>query len=153
MRLQKFSILFLLVLCAPNLFAQTNDISGRYEGTADVEGLGKLPIKAEIRQKDDKLSGVLNTPLGDAPVIEGAFAGDVMSLKIDAGGDDIFLNGKVDGGKISGEVSGTAAKGTFELKRVGDASTETDTAGILPDKLIEPDWKSFLAGRDTALEW
>ncbi|MEP6923910.1 MAG: hypothetical protein ABI954_05575, partial [Pyrinomonadaceae bacterium] len=30
---------------------------------------------------------------------------------------------------------------------------EQDTPGILPDKLIEPDWKSFLAGRDEALEW
>jgi hypothetical protein len=28
-----------------------------------------------------------------------------------------------------------------------------DTPGILPDKTIEPDWKSFLAGRDAALEW
>jgi hypothetical protein len=29
----------------------------------------------------------------------------------------------------------------------------TDTPGILPDKRIEPDWKSFAAGRDPALEW
>ena len=31
--------------------------------------------------------------------------------------------------------------------------SEADTPGILPDKRIEPDWKSFLAGRDTALDW
>ena len=31
--------------------------------------------------------------------------------------------------------------------------SETDTPGILPDQRIEPDWKSFLAGRDPALEW
>jgi hypothetical protein len=131
MRLRKFSIFFLLVLCATNLFAQTTDISGRYEGTADVQGLGKLAIKAEIRQKDGKLSGVLNTPLGDAPIIEGAFSGGVMLLKIDAGGDDIFLNGKVEGAKISGEVSGATAKGTFELKRTGDAPPEMDTSVVL----------------------
>jgi hypothetical protein len=142
MRLQKFSIFFLFILCAPSLFAQANDISGKYEGTADVEGLGKLLIKAEIRQKDGKLSGVLNTPLGDAPIIEGVFSGDSMSLKIDAGGDDIFLNGKISGGKISGEVSGAAAKGTFELKRTGDASPETDNAVVL--KQSKEKWREDL---------
>ena len=30
---------------------------------------------------------------------------------------------------------------------------ETDTPGILPDKLIAPDWKSYLNGQDKALEW
>jgi hypothetical protein len=38
---------------------------------------------------------------------------------------------------------------SIELAKFADA----DTPGILPDKLIEPDWKSFLNGRDTALEW
>ncbi|HEX8368496.1 MAG TPA: hypothetical protein VF604_08140 [Pyrinomonadaceae bacterium] len=142
MRLQRFSIFLLFVLCAPNLFAQTTDISGRYEGTADVQGLGKLSIKAEIRQKNGKLSGVLNTPLGDAPVIEGVFANGVMSLKIDAGGDDIFLNGKVEGGKISGEVAGSAAKGTFELNRVGAASPETDNSVVL--KQSKEKWREDL---------
>lgn len=131
MRLQRFSIFFLLVLLAPNLFAQTTDISGRYEGTAEVEGLGKLPITAEIRQKEGKLSGMFNTPLGDTPVIEGVFANGVISLKLDAGGDDIFLSGKVEGGKISGEVSGTSAKGKFELTRTGDASPEMDYSAVL----------------------
>lgn len=31
--------------------------------------------------------------------------------------------------------------------------SEADTLGILTDKRIEPDWKSYLAGRDPALEW
>ena len=30
---------------------------------------------------------------------------------------------------------------------------EQDTAGLIPDKLIEPDWKSFQAGNDAALNW
>lgn len=131
MRLQKFSIFFLLALLASNLFAQTMDISGKYEGTAEVQGLGKLPIKAEIRQKDGKLSGLLITPPGDLPIIEGSYAAGVISLRVDGGGDDIFLNGKVTGGKISGEVSGATAKGTFELTRTGDAPPETDNSVVL----------------------
>jgi hypothetical protein len=29
----------------------------------------------------------------------------------------------------------------------------TDTPGVIPDQLIEPDWSSYRAGRDRALEW
>ena len=29
----------------------------------------------------------------------------------------------------------------------------TDTLGLIPDKLLEPDWLLFKTGRDTALEW
>ena len=142
MRLQRFSIFFTLLLCASNLFAQTTDISGRYEGTADVEGYGKLSIKAEIRQAGGKLSGVINTPLGDAPIIEGAFANGAMSLKLDSGGDDIFLNGKVSGAKISGEVTGAIAKGKFELTRTGDALPETDNSVVL--KQSKEKWREDL---------
>src|ERR1044071_3336540 len=118
MRLQKICLFFLLALIAPNLFAQTTDISGKYEGIADIQGRGKLPISAEIRQKEGKISGVLNTPLGPASTIEGRCTDGNLLLTLDAGGDDIFLSGKVDADRrISGEVSGAVAKGTFELKR------------------------------------
>lgn len=143
MRLQRFSIFFLLLLFAPNLLAQTVDVSGKYEGTADVQGLGKLPIKAEIRQKDGKVSGFVNTPLGDAPVLEGSFKEGILSLKLDAGGDDVFLSGKVGADrKISGEVSGETAKGTFELKRTGDPSPEADYSIVL--KQSKEKWREDL---------
>jgi hypothetical protein len=142
MRLQRFSIFFLLVWGTSNLFAQTTDISGKYEGTADVEGIGKLPIKAEIRRKGDRLSGVVNTPLGDLPIIEGVLTGGVLSLKVDGGGDDIFLTGKILGGKISGEVSSTTTKGKFELTRTGDASPETDNSAVL--KQSKEKWREDL---------
>jgi hypothetical protein len=143
MRLQRLSIFFLLVLLAPNLFAQTSDISGSYEGTAELEGLGKLPIKAEIRQEDGKLSGMFNTPLGDAPIIEGTFANGLVSLKLDSGGDDIILSGKVDnGGKIFGAVSSSTTKGKFELTRTGDASPEMDYSAVL--KQSKEKWREDL---------
>jgi hypothetical protein len=132
MRLRNFSVIFLLLLIAPHLLAQTTDISGKYEGTADVQGLGKLAITAEIRQKDGKLSGLFQTPLGEAPVIGGSFKDGSLLLTLDAGGDDLFLSGKIDSDrKIRGEVSSTVAKGTFELKRTGDASPESENAIVL----------------------
>ncbi len=29
----------------------------------------------------------------------------------------------------------------------------TDAQALLPDKMIEPDWKDYQAGKDAALEW
>lgn len=143
MRLRKFSVIFLLLWLAPNLFAQTADVSGRYEGTADIEGRGKLVISAEIRRKDGKLSGVFNTPLGEAPIVEGSFKDGDLLLTLDAGGDDIFLSGKVGSDrKISGEISGAVAKGTFELKRTGDAAPESDYAVVL--KQSKEKWREDL---------
>src|SRR5215213_4721642 len=132
MRLRNFSVIFLLLLSVPVLFAQTTDVSGRYEGTADIEGLGKLLITAEIRQKNGKLSGTFQTPLGETPIIEGSFKDGSILLTLDAGGDNLFMSGKVDSDrKIRGEVSGEAAKGTFELKRTGDVAPETSNAVVL----------------------
>jgi hypothetical protein len=132
MRLRVFFGLFLLLLFAPDLFAQTTDVSGKYEGTADVQGLGKLPITAEIRQKDGKVSGVVYTPLGEAPIIEGSFKDGNLLITLDAGGDDVFLSGKTSADrKISGDISGSVGKGTFELKRTGDALPESAYAVVL----------------------
>lgn len=132
MKRQLFYVIALFLLFAPNLFGQTPNISGKYEGTAEVQPFGKLPIKAEIRQKDGKFSGSLNTPLGDAAILEGSLVGDKLTLKIDAGGDDIFLNGKVGAdGKINGEVTSATVKGTFEMKRTGDVEPEKDFSPVL----------------------
>lgn len=143
MRLSGLLLLLLFILSAPNLTAQTADISGKYEGTADLQGVGKLKITAEIRQQNEKLSGTFNTPQGDAPIVEGSFKDGSVSLTLDAGGDDIFLNGKLSAsGKISGEVSGAISKGTFEITRTGDATPLTDYAVNL--NLSKQQWREDL---------
>jgi len=30
---------------------------------------------------------------------------------------------------------------------------DTDSPAVMPDKLIEPDWKSYKSGHDPVLEW
>jgi hypothetical protein len=132
MRLRIFSVIFLLPFFALASFAQTTDVSGKYEGTADLQGLGKLNISAELRQRDGKISGAVYTPLGEAPVIAGSFRDGSLWLTLDAGGDDLFLSARVAADrKISGEISGEVAKGSFELKRTGDAPPESDRAVVL----------------------
>jgi len=132
MRLRKISVIFLLVLLAPNLLAQTTDISGKYEGTVEVQSLGKLAVTAEIRQRGDKISGAVQTPLGEAPILDGSFKDGNLLITLDAGGDDVFLSGKVGADRrLSGEISGAVGKGTFELKRTGDATPEAETKVVI----------------------
>jgi len=114
-----------------NLQAQTTGISGKYEGTADLQGAGTLKISAEISEIGNKITGVIHTPLGDAEIIEGSYSASILALTVDAGGDDLLLNGNVSADrKISGQVSGEIAKGTFELKRVGDIPPESETKAV-----------------------
>jgi hypothetical protein len=143
MRLRKISVIFLLVLLAPNLLAQTTDISGKYEGTVEVQSLGKLAVTAEIRQQGDKLSGAVQTPLGEAPILDGSIRDGNLLITIDAGGDDVFLSGKVGSDrKLTGEISGAVGKGTFELKRTGNATPEAETKVVLA--LSKEKWREDL---------
>ncbi len=129
MKLIRFSISFIFVTVFANaILAQ--DISGRYEGFADVQPYGKLPIKAEMREKNGKISGGFETPLGAATIIDGNFDGATLNLTIDSGGDDLILKGKFTDGKLTGEVSSEAVKGSFELTRTGDAAPEQDLSYV-----------------------
>ncbi len=117
MQIKLFLLVFILFVS--NLFGQ--NISGKYEGFADVQPLGKLPISGEIYQKGDVFSGVLITPLGNSGIIEGKFANGNLKLTIDADGNDILLEGIVSDGKFNGKVSGETINGNFEMNRIGDA--------------------------------
>jgi len=130
----KYLFFFFSVLCfvSVSALAQETGISGKYEGTADAQPYGKLKISAEIRDKNGALSGMMHTPLGDAEIIEGRFAGGKFSIKVDAGGDDLILDGKRDSnGKLSGTVASETISGTFELNRVGDLEAEKDYSIVL----------------------
>lgn len=120
MRLLKFFNVFVLFFfCA--VFVSAQEISGRYEGTAEVAPFGKLPIKAEIRRKDGVFSGTFETPVGNSGIVEGNLTGENLKLIIDADGNDVVLDGKISNGKFSGKVSSDTINGNFELTRAGDA--------------------------------
>ena len=132
----RFKALLLLVafiaFLAPNLFAQTTEMSGRYEGMADIQGTGKIDISADFRETNGKISGVIHSALGDAEIIGGRFENGILSITLDAGGDDLILNGKVTaGGFIIGALSSETINGTFELKRTGDLSPDSDSQPVI----------------------
>ena len=130
-------LFFALLLFAPALtaYAQNPVITGKYEGTFEIQGLGTLTVSADIRDAGGKLSGMVHTPLGDAEIIRGSYAPGSVSFTIDGGGDDVFLEGKVGGdgslsGSVGGMVSGNPVTGTFELRRVADLPSQADLAPL-----------------------
>lgn len=129
MKSAKILIAFTFLLAfAVSVSAQT--ISGKYEGFADVQPFGKLPIKAEIRENNGKISGAFVTPLGTATIIEGIYKDATLKLTIDSGGDDIAFSGKFDGEKLKGTVAGDLVNGSFELTRTGDVSPEVNLSYV-----------------------
>ncbi len=130
MRLVKILEVFILLsTLSIQVFAQ--NVSGRYEGFAEVQSIGKLPITGEIRQKADKFSGQFNTPLGNSDILEGVFAKENLRLTIDAEGNDLFLDGTFADGKFKGKIVGETFNGTFELNKIGEATPESEFAYVL----------------------
>ena len=80
MKLVESFIVFVFILTS-TLCVSAQEISGRYDGTADVQPFGKLTIKAEIRQKADKITGSFETPLGKANIVEGSYANGNLTTK------------------------------------------------------------------------
>ena len=94
------ALTFLLALA---VCGSAQNIAGKYEGLANVVPFGQLPIKAEMRERNGKVSGSFETPLGAATIIEGVYSDGILKLIIDAGGGDINFNGKFDEGKLKFE--------------------------------------------------
>jgi hypothetical protein len=128
---RKSLLVFFSVFCFLAAQAQDDNISGKYEGEAEVQPYGKLKISAEIRDKGGKLSGVIHTPLGDSAIVEGTYAVELFTITVDSGGDDLILNGKRKGEKLIGTVVSSIVNGTFELKRIDDLGAEQDFSVVV----------------------
>jgi hypothetical protein len=132
--------LFIFLLFVSSILGQ--NVSGKYEGFAEVQPFGKLPISGEIRQKADKFSGTFTTPLGNSDIIGGTFNNGNLQLTIDAEGNDVLLDGTFAEGKFAGKVSGETINGNFELNKVGEAMPESGLALVL--KQSKEKWREDL---------
>jgi hypothetical protein len=135
-----------LIISVIAVQAQTVGVEGRYQGSADIQGIGKVDISADIRHIDGKLSGVVHSQLGDAEIIGGGFNDGIINITIDAGGDDVVLKGKVlADGSVNGEISSETLIGTFQLHRVADLPAESNSPVIHQSKNKWRQDLSFLA--------
>ena len=116
---KRLSVLAAVFLLAASAFAYFAGVEGKYKGSATLEGLGIVPVTAELKGSDDKLSGVINSDQGDAQILDGNFKDGKITLQITVGDTGATINGTVDEqGKIAGSVTGDQINGTIEMSRV-----------------------------------
>ena len=142
-----FLILLVLTLAAPIRAQSTQppasqDISGRYVGTAKTESHGDLPVVAEIRQEKGTITGSMNTPLGDLSILSGSYAGGVLTLKVESYDDEGTITASVENGKLVGEFVGFGEKARLELTRTGPPSPPVDTRPV--GSLTAEKWREDL---------
>ncbi|HKY06171.1 MAG TPA: hypothetical protein VJQ56_14845 [Blastocatellia bacterium] len=126
MQLKKVITLLVIVLLAgaTAVAAQTGDaVSGRYEGVARGAEIGEMPITAELKNEGGKLTGKIETPQGPAMITSGSIAGEMVTLKLDIGGNELLVTAKLQGNKLVGEWELAGQKGTIDLTRKDAAST------------------------------
>jgi hypothetical protein len=132
MQLRKIMSLLVVALLvsasamAATLGAQAKpDISGKYEGLAKGAGIGEVPLTAEIKNDNGKISGKLDIPQGAANITSGSFVDGKLTMKVDAAGTELTINGTFKDDKIVGDWALEGQTGTFELKKIGAAAATT----------------------------
>ena len=103
----------------PTATPQADTLSGRYEGTAKLDGTD-VPVVLELKRDGNKVTGHGTSGQTTAEISEGTFVDGTLTLKFVGQGGT--LSAKVNGDKITGEVVHGARKGTVELKKVTTAA-------------------------------
>ncbi|MBD0326674.1 MAG: hypothetical protein ICV68_09590 [Pyrinomonadaceae bacterium] len=117
-------------------------IAGRYEGVIKTSLLGNVPVQLDLRYDNQKLTGVMHTPLGQINITGGHYDGNRLIIRMEANGDEAIFEGQLAEGKITGNFSGFGQTGTVELKRTGDAPSPVDTRVRLT--LSKAQWREDL---------
>lgn len=95
-------------------------LAGHYQGTA-TSPQGTVPVTADLRLADGKLTGTLDSGDGPIAITGGVLTGDRVVLTLDVGGSPGRVTGRVSGGLIEGEWALGGMSGTLALTRTGDA--------------------------------
>ena len=107
-----------LFVLSASVFAFFAGVEGKYKGSVMLEGLGNLPITAELKGADDKLTGTIASAQGDVQITDGSVKDGKITFQILVGDMAAAVSGTVDDkGKIAGTISGDQLNGTIELTR------------------------------------
>lgn len=96
----------------------TTDLTGNWELTIDFQGQ-KLPVSLTLEQTDGKVSGKLDSMLGEGKIENGKVAGNSLSavavLEAQGQAFEISINGSVENDEITGTLSGPQLPHTYNF--------------------------------------
>jgi hypothetical protein len=104
-------ILLASVLC----FAE--DLNGRWEGKVKGPDGDDMAIAFTFKIDGDKLTGTVESPMGELPITEGTVKGDEISFSVKLGDDTITHQGKLVGDTLTIKAHGPWGDMEFPLKR------------------------------------
>lgn len=106
------------------------EIEGRWEGTADVPGLGTLPFAIDLHVADDGLGGTIDVQgnIG-LPLSELVLDGTRLRFELKSPLGLIKWDGELRDGVIEGEFTQLGNKGAFRLRRPGAEPDAASAAG------------------------
>jgi len=98
--------------------APTIDLTGNWSLTIDFQGQ-KLPVSLTLEQTDGKVSGKLDSMLGEGKIENGKVAGNSLSavavLEAQGQAFEISINGSVENEEITGTLSGPQLPHTYNF--------------------------------------
>ncbi|MFL6373778.1 MAG: S9 family peptidase [Pyrinomonadaceae bacterium] len=84
------------------------DVTGKWSWTVDAGGQ-QVPLDIDLKQSGAAFTGSSNSPLGAGAIVDGKVAGNnftaVMKTELQGQPVDIMIEGKIDGGKVSGTMN------------------------------------------------
>jgi hypothetical protein len=122
--------------------------SGKYEGNAKGAGIGEVPLTAEIKVDNGKVTGKLDIPQGTATIMSGTYADGKLTMKVDAAGTELTINGTFKDDKIIGNWALEGQTGIIELTKIG-----RDLVSISPQYRTPPASKPAAGGDPVTGEW
>lgn len=130
-------IVILALVCLTGItaagFAQSHPAEGTYNVTATSNELGTINFLLVLKRTGDKWTGEIKdsaTPL----TVTNVTVDDTNKIVItaDSGGTPVTINGKLDGGKITGDWSAGDIKGAWTALKKDEAAKVADKVAAAP---------------------
>jgi hypothetical protein len=102
---------------------ETSNVAGKWKLMVDFQGQ-QLPVTLKLEQDGEKLTGVLETMLGNGTIADGKISGNKLSAVASA-----EMQGQPIEFSIAGKVDGDAVSGTLSAPIVADPLLFTGTRG------------------------
>jgi hypothetical protein len=135
-----FTLSIALIVALASVAAAQDTISGKYEGVAKSDQIGDIPLTAEIKNDNGKISGKIDSPQGQLTITSGTFVDGKLTMKFDAGGNEGTVTATIQGDKIIGKWELAGQGGPLELKKVGSAATTASATPATSGDPVSGDW-------------
>jgi hypothetical protein len=136
-----FALSMALMMGLASVASAQDTVSGKYEGVAKSDQMGDIPLTAEIKNENGKISGKIDSPQGQLMITSGTFADGKLTMKFDAGGNEGTVTAPLQGVMIIGKWELAGQGGPLDLKKVGSsAAAATTTSSAAAGDPISGDW-------------